>query len=167
MWHHCLQGRANRSALHVIERHAEELTDDQDRADVVANCVFFIIAGHETTGTLIAAVPICCVSIPPSGLLLRLIQAVGCARVRIDVEVEGERFEAGSRRVMLYAAANHDPRAFPDPDRFDIARPATGHVAFSGGPITALGLRWLVWKPGSDCPRCGRSARSVRPDIDR
>ena len=34
---------------------AEDLTADEDRADVVANCVFFIVAGHETTSTLIAA----------------------------------------------------------------------------------------------------------------
>jgi cytochrome P450 len=41
--------------------------------------------------------------------------------------------------VMFYAAANHDPRVFPDPDRFDIARPAKGHVAFSAGPHYCLG----------------------------
>jgi hypothetical protein len=60
-------------------------------------------------------------------------------QTRVDVEIEGERFEAGSQRVMFYAAANHDPLAFPDPDRFDIARSATGHLAFSAGPHYCLG----------------------------
>ena len=40
---------------------------------------------------------------------------------------------------MFYAAANHDPGVFPDPDRFDIARSTKGHVAFSTGHTTALG----------------------------
>ena len=61
------------------------------------------------------------------------------ARARVDVEVEGERFEAGSQRLMFYAAANHDPGVFPDPDRFDIARSAKGHVAFSAGAHYCLG----------------------------
>jgi cytochrome P450 len=34
---------------------AGEVTDDEDHADIVANGVFFIVAGHETTSTLIAA----------------------------------------------------------------------------------------------------------------
>src|SRR5215471_20465661 len=61
------------------------------------------------------------------------------ARARVDVDLEGERFEAGSQRLMFYAAANHDPRVFPDPDRFDIARQAKGHLAFSAGPHYCLG----------------------------
>ena len=34
---------------------AEDLTNGEDRANVVATCVFFIVAGHETTSTIIAA----------------------------------------------------------------------------------------------------------------
>jgi pimeloyl-[acyl-carrier protein] synthase len=135
---------------------AEELTDDEDRADVVANCVFFIVAGHETTSTLIAAgADLLCQHPAQQAVLeadpsrwhaaveemLRFVSPTTFtgARARVDVEVEGERFEAGSQRVMFYAAANRDPRAFPDPDRFDIARSATGHVAFSAGPHYCLG----------------------------
>ena len=135
---------------------AGELTDDEDRADVVANCAFFVVAGHETTSTLIAAGADLLCQHPaqraaldadpgrwPAAVeeLLRYVSPTTLtgARARVDVEIEGERFEAGSQRVMFYAAANHDPRVFPDPDRFDIARPAAGHVAFSAGPHYCLG----------------------------
>ena len=40
---------------------------------------------------------------------------------------------AGSRVVVSYAAANRDERHFPDPDRFDIRRSPSDHLAFGHG----------------------------------
>ena len=135
---------------------AGELTAEEDRADVVANCLFFIVAGHMTTSTLIAAGAQLLCQHPaqraalaadpgrwPAAVeeMLRYVSPTTFtgARARVDAEVEGERFEAGSQRLMFYAAANHDPRVFRDPDRFDIARPAKGHLAFSAGAHYCLG----------------------------
>jgi len=46
---------------------------------------------------------------------------------------------AGSVAMLLYAAANRDPRRFADPDRFDPDRPERGHLDFGHGPHHCLG----------------------------
>jgi len=40
---------------------------------------------------------------------------------------------AGNTVTMVWAAGNHDPSVFPDPDRFDLNRPQTGHTTFGSG----------------------------------
>lgn len=56
-----------------------------------------------------------------------------------DVTVAGTVLPAGSVALLLYAAANRDPRRFPDPDRFDPARAERRHLAFGHGPHHCLG----------------------------
>ncbi|WP_406139652.1 cytochrome P450 [Streptomyces anulatus] len=56
-----------------------------------------------------------------------------------DVEVEGELIRAGETVTVSVQAANRDPRRFPDPDRLDIGRRATGHLSFGHGPHQCLG----------------------------
>ncbi|MFD8962321.1 cytochrome P450 [Streptomyces anulatus] len=56
-----------------------------------------------------------------------------------DVEVEGELIRAGETVTVSVQAANRDPRRFPDPDRLDIRRRATGHLSFGHGPHQCLG----------------------------
>ena len=47
---------------------------------------------------------------------------------------EGDVFvPAGDRVVILYAAANHDERHYPNPEAFDVERNAKDHVAFGFG----------------------------------
>lgn len=40
---------------------------------------------------------------------------------------------AGNMISMMWAAGNHDPAAFPDPESFDINRPQAGLTTFGGG----------------------------------
>jgi cytochrome P450 len=55
-------------------------------------------------------------------------------------ELGGRRIEAGQKVVMYYGAANRDPRAFDEPERFDITRVPNDHLAFGGGgPHFCLG----------------------------
>ena len=56
-----------------------------------------------------------------------------------DVEIAGKLIRAGEGLVALTNAANHDPEAFPEPDVFDIDRPARSHLAFGFGPHQCLG----------------------------
>jgi cytochrome P450 len=50
-----------------------------------------------------------------------------------DVVYGGATIPRARAVVMLWAAGNHDPAAFPDPERFDLARPRQGLTTFGGG----------------------------------
>ncbi|MFC9686101.1 cytochrome P450 [Streptomyces sp. NPDC056948] len=56
-----------------------------------------------------------------------------------DVEVEGRLIRAGETVTVSVQAANRDPHRFPDPDRLDIHRKATGHLSFGHGAHQCLG----------------------------
>lgn len=64
-------------------------------------------------------------------------------RAREDITLPSGVVPAGSVVLPSPSAANHDPRAFPDPGRFDLHRftdPATPpHLAFGHGPHHCLG----------------------------
>jgi 4-methoxybenzoate monooxygenase (O-demethylating) len=53
---------------------------------------------------------------------------------------------ANTKIMLLMGAANRDPRRWPAPDRFDISRAATGHLAFGGGIHTCLGTVLARWE---------------------
>jgi cytochrome P450 len=50
-----------------------------------------------------------------------------------DVEVGGVRLGDGEKVLLLFAAANRDPRRWDRPDIFDVSRRATGHMTFGTG----------------------------------
>jgi cytochrome P450 len=57
-----------------------------------------------------------------------------------ETELAGARIPAGALCMVRFAAANRDPAQFPDPDRFDVARPnASEHLAFGLGIHHCLG----------------------------
>jgi len=56
-----------------------------------------------------------------------------------DVIVHGTTIPAGSMVALVIAAGNRDPARFPDPDRFDLDRKATGVLAFGHGPHVCIG----------------------------
>jgi cytochrome P450 len=121
-----------------------------DEEETLTNLVSMLIAGHETTVTLIG-----------NGLLLLLQNPGEMARLRADrtlmrtaveeflrvepggnmilrvscedVEVADWHIPAGSPVIGLIGAVNRDPRRFKDPDRLDIGRTANAHATFGGG----------------------------------
>jgi cytochrome P450 len=56
-----------------------------------------------------------------------------------DVELHGVTIPAGSRVMLVWGAANRDEREFPDPDRLDLTRTGSRHLAFGHGAHYCLG----------------------------
>src|SRR6218665_475131 len=50
-----------------------------------------------------------------------------------DCEIAGMPVAADTKVLCMLASANRDPRKWPDPDRYDIGRRPTGHVALGSG----------------------------------
>ncbi|MCB0941050.1 MAG: cytochrome P450 [Mycobacterium sp.] len=57
---------------------------------------------------------------------------------REDIDVDGVTIRAGDLVLLDPGSANHDPAAFPDPYRIDLARTGAAHVGFG------YGLRYCV-----------------------
>ena len=56
-----------------------------------------------------------------------------------DSELHGQPIRAGDQLLLMYAAANRDPDAFAEPERFDVTRRHNLHVAFGFGTHFCLG----------------------------
>ena len=59
--------------------------------------------------------------------------------VHSDVEVSGHCIRAGQRILCAIGAANRDPSAFAEPEKLDIERSESSHIAFGRGIHHCLG----------------------------
>jgi cytochrome P450 len=140
------------SELIRAEDDGAKLTEDE----LIATCVLLLVAGHETTVGLIANAILALLRNPDQFDLLRADAALAASAVeetlRYDapVQMTGRVVRGGMKvgdvaapdgalLLLLLAAAGRDPEVFADPDRFDIRRGATGHLAFAAGPHFCLG----------------------------
>jgi cytochrome P450 PksS len=132
---------------------AEEDGDRLSVAELIAMVENLLFAGHDTTrGLLSIAIPLLCAhpeqlrhlldqpALLPAAVeeILRFEPPVmgGAREAARDVELApGVLVEEGERVSISVAAANRDPRAFVDPDRFDIARTDTAKLASFGQGI--------------------------------
>ncbi|KQZ88548.1 hypothetical protein ASD62_03690 [Phycicoccus sp. Root563] len=123
---------------------------------LLANCIFFVLAGHATTTSLLTAGVHVLSSHPhhvtdlqedPAGWmpaveeLLRLVSPTTLTGVTAtaDVQIASCEVPAGANRAVVFAAANRDPSTFTDPDTFDPTRTPNPHVSFSAGVHYCLG----------------------------
>ena len=60
-------------------------------------------------------------------------------RAKQDFVLDGQEISTGDVLYPMNAAANRDPRRWPDPDRFDIHREPKTHLGFGYGPHLCLG----------------------------
>jgi cytochrome P450 len=59
--------------------------------------------------------------------------------LRTDYDADGVTVPEGARVLVMYGAGNRDERRYPDPDRFDIDRNPTDHLAFGYGLHACVG----------------------------
>jgi len=127
------------------------------REEALATIELLLMGGHETTANMIALGTLSLLTNPdqkdalvadPSLVrntveeMLRFHTIVHYNGPRValeDVEVAGTLIKKGEGVLALITAANRDPKAFDEPDKFDIRRPALHHVAFSYGVHQCLG----------------------------
>jgi cytochrome P450 len=135
---------------------AEEAGDKLTEAELVSNCIFLLAAGHETTVNLLGNGTLALLRHPDQVALLRddLSRARGtveevlrydapvqyASRIAMEeIELRGATIERGTQAVVLIGSANRDPEAFDGPDRFDITRVESRHLAFGLGVHFCLG----------------------------
>lgn len=124
--------------------------------EVLSFCLSLLVAGNETTTGLIANLFFELAKRPDDWQRLRddpsLIPSAVEESLRYDapnqglfrhttrdVELHGVTIPAGKKVLLLFGAAGRDPRHFPDPERFDIARSPNRHLAFGAGVHHCLG----------------------------
>lgn len=140
------------SALLAAQVDGEHLSEQ----DLLGFCILLLLAGNETTTTLLgnalqtfdehpevmeelradpALIPGAIEEVlryrSPVRLLLR--------ETLQEVELGGQTIPAGSRILTWLASANRDEEQFPNPDTFDIHRTPNRHIAFGYGIHFCLG----------------------------
>lgn len=135
------------SALVAVEDEGDVLTEDE----IVSTTMVLLEAGHEATVNTLGNGMRAMMLHP--GEWARVVRGEVPAKVAIEemlrwdaplqlferwvldegVVIAGQEMTVGQEVAMLFGSAERDPRRFPDPDRFDVGRGDTAHVAFGGG----------------------------------
>jgi cytochrome P450 len=146
------------SALLAAEQDGDRLNVDE----ITSMAFLLVVAGHQTTVNLIANAVHTLLSHPdqlaelradpaliPGAIqeTLRFESSSALASLRYTTEpvtLAGTEIPAGEFVHVALIAANHDPAAFEDPERFDITRAPGGHLAFGHGIHRCLGAQLAV-----------------------
>lgn len=135
------------SELVAVEDEGDTLTE----AEIVSTTMVLLEAGHEATVNTLGNGTRALMLHPDQWQ--RLVSGEVAARTAIEemlrwdaplhlferwvleegVELCGQPIGVGEEVAMLFGAAEHDPRRFDQPDRFDVGRGDTAHIGFGGG----------------------------------
>jgi len=135
---------------------AESEGDKLSESELVNSCITLLVAGHETTTSLIGNGLYLLLRHPKQWQLLQgdlslLTSAIEeilryespVARqprlMKQDAEMGGKNLRQGELAFQMLNAANRDPDYFDDPDRFDIRRQKNRHIAFGLGVHFCVG----------------------------
>lgn len=177
--------------LPTLAREARRSGEGGEEA-ILANAIGFLFQAHDATAGLIGNALLALAARPElraqaaadPGLLHRVLREV----LRYDPPIQNtRRFVAGDGLVagrsmkegdailVVLAAANRDPAAYPDPDRFDVLREGRRSFTFGIGPhacpgealaatIARCGVESLL-ALGADFERLGRAV-AYRPSAN-
>lgn len=136
---------------------ARDGNDQLSEDELVALAYLLVLAGHETTTNLIGNSLLALLQHPDQLRRLReqpdLVPAAIDELLRYDAPASIATFRYTTAPTRLgdvdipadaivhvsAGAANRDPARYPDPDRLDLDRDATGHLAFGHGIHRCLG----------------------------
>jgi cytochrome P450 PksS len=136
---------------------ANEAGDQLSDQDILAMSFLLLLAGHDTTASLLSSGVLAllqhpeqlerlrsCPELIDSAVeeLLRYTSPVPCGVARIareDVEIAGVPIPAGSQILGMIISANRDESVFRDPEDLDLGREPNPHIAFAFGAHYCLG----------------------------
>ncbi|MEJ8569174.1 cytochrome P450 [Elongatibacter sediminis] len=125
--------------------------------EAMAQCMLLLLAGHETTLSLLGNAMYCLLTNPGELAKLRqqpeLLDSMINEVLRFEapfqravfrvaaepITCRGHQIQVGERISPVVSAANRDPAQFAEPDRFDIERKPNRHLAFGLGIHRCLG----------------------------
>jgi cytochrome P450 len=136
--------------------HAEMDGERLTQQDILGFFQLLLLAGSETTTNLINSAILCFIENPDQLARLRrdvvllpsAIEEVLRYRsplqwmfrlAKREFELHGQTLPAGTFILAMIGSANHDPKHFDNPDRFDITRDPNPHIAFGHGTHFCLG----------------------------
>ncbi|GAA3140324.1 cytochrome P450 [Streptomyces rectiviolaceus] len=131
--------------------------DDITVEESIGATLLLLVAGHETTASMLSLGTYALLNNPDQMALLRadesLVESaveellrfltivhVGVQRTPTeDVEIDGVTLRKGETVLIHLPSANRDPGQFTDPDRLDVTRGGHSHLTFSHGIHQCLG----------------------------
>ena len=171
----------------LLTRMARAEGDRLTREELLALTIDVALAGNDTTANMIGNGVLALALNPEQETRLRASEDYGTAvdeMLRYDPPqqaiarfttrawtLRGRRIPEGATVLAHVAAANRDPVAYPNPDRFDVARQGERHLSFGmgvhycvGAPLAMIeaeaAIRGLLWRltsirlvPGVGLPR--------------
>ncbi|MDE0142875.1 MAG: cytochrome P450 [Caldilineaceae bacterium] len=140
------------SALLAAEEAGDKLTHDE----LIGTLMLLLVAGNETTRSLIGNGMLALLQNPAQLQRLRegpeLLDSAIDELLRYDspvqfiirvvmedTELKGRRLRTGQKMMILVGAANRDPSVFSDPNALDIGRQEKSHISFGRGIHYCLG----------------------------
>lgn len=135
---------------------AEEAGDRLSHDELLGTLMLLLVAGNETTRSLIGNGMLALLKNPEQLQQLRedsdllgsaideMLRYDSPVQIIIrvvleDTEFKGKQFRAGQKVIILVGAANRDPTVFSDPGAMDIGREEKSHISFGRGIHYCLG----------------------------